>query len=77
MKTTFHEVELGKAVVQNASEIGTEQLIVTIHPESKSSIQIQIRQNTDGSSTTSSAIAIDQHGLRKLVDWLREENVLS
>jgi len=77
MRTTFHEVELGKAVIQNATEVGTEQLVVTVHPESKAAIQIQIRQDTNGGSPTSSSIAINPHGLEQLVRWLREEGALS
>ncbi|HJV51722.1 MAG TPA: hypothetical protein VJ652_09695 [Noviherbaspirillum sp.] len=76
MKSTFHEVELGKAVVQNAIEGGTEQLVVTLPPENRSSIQIQIRQNKDGNSSTSNTIEISQHGLQQLFDWLKEEDAL-
>jgi hypothetical protein len=76
MKSTFHEVELGKAVVQNATEGGTEQLVVTLPPENRASIQIQIRQNSDGNSTASGTIEISQHGLQQLFDWLREEQAL-
>jgi hypothetical protein len=77
MKSTFHEVELGKAVVQNATDVGTEQLVVTLHPENKSSVQIQIRQTTGENSTIASSMLIDQHGLQKLFHWLREEGALS
>ena len=77
MKTTFHEIELGKAVIQNATESGTEQLVVTLHPESNLPVELQIRQNTDNSSTASTPISLDQHGLRQLFQWLREENILS
>jgi len=77
MKSTFHEVELGKAVVQNATEAGTEQLIVTLNPDRKFPVQLQIRQNTNGSSEASAPIAIDQHGLQRLFQWLRDEDALS
>lgn len=77
MKTTFHEVELGKAVIQNATDDGTQQLIVTLHPESKMPVELQIRQNTDGSSVASEPISLDQHGLQQLFQWLREEDILS
>ncbi|WP_460839621.1 hypothetical protein [Noviherbaspirillum agri] len=76
MKSTFHEVELGKAVVQNATESGTEQLIVTLNPDHKFPVQLQIRQNTGNSSEASPPIAIDQHGLQQLFQWLREEDAL-
>lgn len=76
MKSTFHEVELGKAVVQNATEGGTEQLVVTLPPEDRTSIQIQIRQNSSSGSTASGTIEITQHGLQQLFEWLREEEAL-
>ena len=77
MKSTFHELDLGKAVIQNATATGSEQLIVTLQPENSSSIQFQIKDNKDGVSSTTGSIAIDQHSLRMLVQWLREEGVLS
>jgi hypothetical protein len=77
MKSTFHELELGQAVVQNATATGTEQLIVTLHPEDQSSIQIQIKENVNGGSKTSGSISINQHGLQKLFQWLREEGAVS
>ena len=75
MKSTFHEVELGKAVIQNASEEGTEQLIVTLPPENRSSVQVQLRRTTsaDGKSAPLDSIEISQHGLQQLFQWLREE----
>jgi len=76
MRSTFHEVELGKAVLQNATSIGTEQLIVKLKPEDQSGIQIQIKQNTNEQSSTVSSISIDQHGLQKLFLWLREEGAV-
>jgi hypothetical protein len=76
MKASFHEVELGQAVLQNSTAIGTEQLIVTLKPESHASIRFQIKQNTNESSSTVSSIAIDQQGLQKLVQWLREEGAV-
>lgn len=76
MKSTFHEVELGRAVLQNATEQGTEQLIVTVPPESTAPVQLQIRQNTDGNSTTAGTIEISPHGLQQLFQWLREEGML-
>jgi len=76
MKSTFHEVELGKAIVQNVTEAGTEQLIVTLNPDHKFPIQLQIRQNSNDSSAASAPIVIDQHGLQQLFQWLREEDAL-
>lgn len=77
MRSTFHELQLGKAVIQNATESGTEQLIVTLHPESRSAIEVQIKENTNGNSATSGTISIDQHGLQQLFQWLREEGAVS
>lgn len=77
MRSTFHELQLGKAVIQNATESGTEQLIVTLHPESRSAIEVQIKENMNGNSATSGTISIDQHGLQQLFQWLREEGAVS
>lgn len=77
MKSTFHELELGKAVIQNATAEGTEQLIITLHPENQSSVQIQIKKNAAGDRSASDSISIDQHGLQKLFQWLREEGAVS
>jgi hypothetical protein len=77
MKSTFHEVKLGQAVIQNATETGTEQLIVTLPSEGDtSSIEFQIKENKDGTSSSSHAMSIDQHGLQMLFRWLREEGVM-
>jgi hypothetical protein len=78
MKSTFHELELDRAVVQNATSIGTEQLIVTLKPGSQSLIQFQIKENTnaDSSNNTASSISIDRHGLKKLFEWLQEGDAL-
>lgn len=77
MKSTFHELELGKAVVQNVTDTGTEQLVVTLPPENRSSVHIQVRENiNDGGNAASSSISVDQHGLQKLFQWLREEGAV-
>lgn len=77
MKSTFHEVELGRAVVQNSTATGTEQLVVALHPESQSAVHIQIKENIDGNSPVVSEIHIDQQSLRKLFHWLSEEGILT
>jgi hypothetical protein len=78
MKSTFHELELGKAVIQNATADGTEQLIVTLSPEDQSSVRIQIKKNVaDAQRSATDSITIDQHGLQKLFQWLREEGAVS
>lgn len=76
MKSTFHEVELGQAVLQNATSVGTEQLIVKLKPEDHSTVQIQIKQNTKDQTSTASSILIDRHGLQMLFQWLREEGAV-
>jgi hypothetical protein len=76
MRSTFHEVELGRAVLQNSTTVGTEQLVVNLKPESHSTVQIQIKQNTEGQDPTVSSISIDQSGLQKLIHWLREEGAV-
>jgi hypothetical protein len=77
MKSTFHELQLGQVVIQNTTPTGTEQLIVRLQPESASSVQIEIKQNTNDSKSVSSSISITPHDLQKLFGWLREEGVLS
>jgi hypothetical protein len=52
-------------------------LIVRLQPESASSVQIEIKQNTNDSKSVSSSISITPHDLQKLFGWLREEGVLS
>lgn len=77
MKSTFHELELGQAVVQNATPNGTEQLIVKLSEDKESAIQVQIKENANGQTATSGSISISQHGLQKLFQWLREEGAVS
>lgn len=76
MKSTFHEVGLGQAVVQNVTESGTEQLIVTLRAENQPSIEIQIKENTENRSTSKGSISINQQGLQKLFKWLQEEGAV-
>lgn len=76
MKSTFHEIELGQAVSQNATSVGTEQLIVKLKSDGPPGVQIQIKQNTNDQTSTASSISVDQHSLQKLVQWLREEGAV-
>ncbi|MDP3843779.1 MAG: hypothetical protein Q8Q81_14610 [Oxalobacteraceae bacterium] len=76
MQSTFHESETGQAVIQNATSVGTEQLVVTLHPGGDSSVEIQIKENIPGNGLVSSSISINQTGLQRLVQWLREQGAV-
>jgi hypothetical protein len=76
MQSTFQASDSGQAVIQNATAVGNEKLVVTLHPESDSSVDIQIREDTGGQDLVSSEITINQAGLQKLVQWLREQGVV-
>jgi hypothetical protein len=78
MQSTFQASETGQAVIQNASPVGTEQLVVTLHPGSDSSIEIQIREDVagDANELVSSSISINRDSLQKLVQWLREQGAV-
>ncbi|TCS37400.1 hypothetical protein EDC30_104203 [Paucimonas lemoignei] len=76
MQSTFQASDSGQAVIQNASAIGNEKLVVTLHGESGKSVGIQIREDTDGQDLVSSEITINQAGLQQLVQWLREQGVV-
>ncbi|RJG02456.1 hypothetical protein [Noviherbaspirillum sedimenti] len=76
MHSTFQASDSGQAVIQNATAIGTEKLVVTLHPENDSSVDIQIREDAGGQDVVSSSITINQAGLQKLVQWLREQGAV-
>lgn len=78
MQSTFQASETGQAVIQNASPVGTEQLVVTLHPGNDSSIEIQIKEDVAGdpNELVSSAISINRDGLQRLVQWLREQGAV-
>ena len=76
MQTTFQTSDSGQAVIQNATAVGNEKLVVTLHPESGSSVGIQIREDTGGQDLVSSEITINQEGLQQLVQWLRAQGVV-
>lgn len=76
MQSTFQGSDSGQAVIQNATAIGNEKLVVTLHPESGSSVDIQIREDTGGQDIVSSEITINQAGLQQLVQWLREQGAI-
>jgi hypothetical protein len=78
MQSTFQTSETGQAVIQNASPVGTEKLVVTLHPGSDSSVEIQIREDVAGdpNELVSSSISINRDGLQRLVQWLREQGAV-
>jgi hypothetical protein len=76
MQSTFNASGGGQAIIQNTTVAGTEQLVVSLHPEGTSSIDIQIREDVPGSGVISSSISINQSNLQKLVQWLREQGAV-
>lgn len=77
MQSTFQASDSGQAIIQNATSVDTEQLVVTLHPGSDSSIEIQIREDVPGGGgMVSSTMSINQPTLQKLVHWLREQGVV-
>jgi hypothetical protein len=78
MQSIFQASDSGQAVIRNATSMGIEQLIVTLHPGSDSAVEIQIREEVanDPNELVSSAITINQSGLQSLVQWLRAQGVV-
>lgn len=76
MQSTFRESQTGQAIIQNSSSVDTEQLVVTLHPGSDSSVEIQIREDVPGSGLISSSMSINQLSLQKLVHWLRAQGAV-
>lgn len=77
MQTTFHASDSGQAVIQNTTAIGTEKLVVNLHPGTDSLVDIQIREDGPGEGQmVSSTISVNQSGMQKLVAWLRDQGVV-
>lgn len=76
MHTTFQASDTGQAVIQNATGVGTEKLVVSLHHGSDSSIDFEIREEGPGSGLVSSSISINQSGLQQLVRWLQEQGAV-
>ena len=76
MQSTFNASDGGQAVICNTTAIGTEQLVVSLHPGSDSSVDIEIKEDSTGSDIVASAISINQSNLQKLVQWLREQGAV-
>jgi hypothetical protein len=77
MQTTFQASDSGQAVIQNNTAIGTEKLVVNLHPGSDSMIDIQIREDVPGEGQmVSSSISINQSGMQQLVEWLRAQGIV-
>lgn len=77
MQTTFNASPSGQAIIQNTTAAGIEKLVVSLHPGSDSMIDVQIKEETPGDGLlVSSTISINQEGLQKLVEWLRDQGVI-
>jgi hypothetical protein len=77
MQTTFNASPSGQAIIQNTSAAGIEKLVVNLHPGNDSMIDVQIKEETPGDGMlVSSSISINQEGMQKLVEWLREQGAI-
>lgn len=76
MHATFQASDSGQAVIANATAIGNEKLVVTLHPEGTSSVEFQIREDTGGQDVVSSSITINQECLQALAQWLRAQGAV-
>jgi hypothetical protein len=76
MHSTFRASDTGQAVIENASSVGTDQLVFTLHPGSDSSIEVQIKEDVSRDDQVSSSISINRAGLQQLVQWLREQGAV-
>jgi hypothetical protein len=77
MPSTFHESEMGQAMIENVSEAGTEQLVVTLHPGLDFSAEFEFREGIESNALiATSGILIDRGTLQKLVQWMREQGAL-
>jgi len=77
MQTTFNASPSGQAIIQNTTAAGTEKLVVNLHPGNDSMIDVQIKEETPGDGMlVSSSISINQEGMQKLVEWLREQGAI-
>jgi len=75
MQTTFHASQSGQAIVQNTTAVGVEQLVVTLHPSNDSLVEVQVKEQV-GNDIVAISITINQSGLQRLVQWLREEGAV-
>ena len=77
MQTTFNASPSGQAIIQNTTAAGVEKLVVNLHPGNDSLIDVQIKEETPGDGMlVSSSISINQEGMQKLVEWLREQGAI-
>jgi len=79
MQTTFNASPSGQAVIQNTTAAGIEKLVVNLHPGNDSLIDVQIKEELPGDEglLVSSTISINQEGLQKLVEWLRDQGAIN
>jgi len=77
MQTTFNASPSGQAIIQNTTAAGVEKLVVNLHPGNDSMIDLQIKEESPGDGMlVSSSISINQEGLQKLVEWLRDQGAI-
>lgn len=77
MASTLHETETGHAVIGDKTAEGTEQLVVTLHPESGLLAEFVFNEGmTKDALIATSGIEIDRAALQRLVQWLREQGAL-
>ncbi len=76
MQSTFQTVDSRQAMIQNTTAIGHETLLVTLHPNPHAAIEIEIREDTGGADLVSSSMSINQDGLRQLVQWLHDQEMV-
>ncbi len=76
MQTSFHASDSGQACIENVTAVGTEQLVMNLHPGQDSSIEVQIREDVPGEGVITSSITVHRAGLQQLVQWLRDQGAL-
>ena len=77
MQTTFNASPSGQAIIQNTTAAGIEKLVVNLHPGNDSLIDVQIKEETPGDGLlVSSTISVNQEGMQKLVEWLRDQGAI-
>jgi hypothetical protein len=77
MQSTFQSSETGQAIIQNHTTISTEQLVISLHQGSDSSIEVQIKELVPDSGAIVSTMSINRDSMQKLVDWLREQDAIN
>ena len=76
MQSSFQASDSGQAVIRHTTSVGTDELVISMHPEGDSSIEVQIRDDTPGDGVISNAMRVNREELQQLVDWLRLRGVV-